>query len=335
MANGLINGMNTFNQSGTIVGARYETTFASGTSYLLRLVNVAADTHFKFTIDNHTLTVISTDFVPIQPYTTDVLNIAIGQRYEVIVTADADTATASDYWMRAIAQLACSDNDNADNILGIVRYDNASTADPTTTAAAAASVDECVDEARASLVPYLALDASDAADVEDDFSVTVSSSAGRFYWSMGNTTFFNDWGYPTALQILDSANSTTAKAYSAEQNVFSLPEANQWVYWIVETDLGVPHPMHLHGHDFWVLGSGDGTYDASTASLTKTNTPRRDVVLLPASGWVVFAFYTDNPGVSLLSLLFPPQMVFFFFSVYQLPSFHTQNKKANSLPRHT
>lgn len=310
MANGLIDGKNVYNQSGTIVGERYTTTFESGSKYLLRLVNVAADTHFKFTIDNHTMEVISTDFVPIQPYTTDVLNIAIGQRYEVIVTANA---TADNYWMRAIAQLACSDNDNPDNIMGIIRYDNTSTADPTSTVTANAAVDECIDEPYANLVPYLAMDASDSADVEEDFSVTVYSSADRFYWSMGNISFFNDWGYPTVQQIMDG-NAT----WTEEQNVFSLPDANKWVYWIVETDLGVAHPMHLHGHDFWVLGSGDGTYDASTATLTKTNSPRRDVVLLPASGWVAFAFYTDNPGVSLfpnlaILLVSPPTPPPFFF----------------------
>jgi FtsP/CotA-like multicopper oxidase with cupredoxin domain len=63
--------------------------------------------------------------------------------------------------------------------------------------------------------------------------------------------------------------------------------------------------MHLHGHDFWVLGQGTGTYDSTTANLTLTNAPRRDVVLLPGAGYVVIAFYTDNPGVS-SSIPFPP-----------------------------
>ncbi|TGO13496.1 hypothetical protein BTUL_0068g00030 [Botrytis tulipae] len=54
--------------------------------------------------------------------------------------------------------------------------------------------------------------------------------------------------------------------------------------------------MHLHGHDFWVLGQGTGTYDSTKSNLTLANAPRRDVVLLPGSRWVVIAFYTDNPG---------------------------------------
>jgi hypothetical protein len=54
----------------------------------------------------------------------------------------------------------------------------------------------------------------------------------------------------------------------------------------------------LHGHDFWVLAQGTGTYDADTVTLTTTNIPRRDVAMLPASGYLVLAHYIDNPSVS-------------------------------------
>lgn len=289
MDTGLINGTNTFTQDdGTVVGARHETVFTAGTRYRIRLVNVAADTHFKFTIDNHTMEVIASDFVAVNPYATDVVNIAIGQRYDIIVTANA---TADNYWLRAIAQTSCSNNDNPGDIKGIVRYDSTSTADPTSHANDNAATDECIDET--SLVPYVKVDASDLADVSTDFSVAVAASAGRFYWSMGNATFINQWNYPSLQQVSDG-NDT----WSAEQNMYQLPNANEWVYWIVQTSLGAAHPLHLHGHDFWVLGQGVGKYDAATANLQTVNVPRRDVVLLPASGWVAFAFITDNPGVS-------------------------------------
>lgn len=53
-------------------------------SYLLRLVNTAIDTHFKFMVDNHTMTVIAADFVPIVPYTTEVLDINMGRQLSII-----------------------------------------------------------------------------------------------------------------------------------------------------------------------------------------------------------------------------------------------------------
>lgn len=284
--NGLINGTNVYNDSGVIYGSRFEQTFDSGTRYRMRLVNAAADTHFKFTIDNHTMEVIATDFVPIVPYATETVSISMGQRYDVIVTANA---TSDNYWMRAIAQIACSNNDNPDNIKGIIRYNPDSTSDPISFAWDGASTGECVDEEASNLIPYLALAASNA-DLEDNFEVDLLITG---QWEMGNTSFINYWNYPTVLQAYEE-NDTWADS----QQVVQLPGAGEWVYWVIQTTNAQPHPMHLHGHDFWVLGSGMGTYDSSTANVSLTNVPRRDVVMLPGAGWVIIAFYTDNPGVS-------------------------------------
>lgn len=110
---------------------------------------------------------------------------------------------------------------------------------------------------------------------------------------MGNNTFVSEWDYPTLLKVSESNNTWTAS-----EEVYQLPDANVWVYFTIQTLNTQPHPLHLHGHDFWILGQGTGTYDAATADLTLVNAPRRDVVQLPGAGWVVMAFYTDNPGVS-------------------------------------
>jgi FtsP/CotA-like multicopper oxidase with cupredoxin domain len=113
-------------------------------------VNAAVDTHFKFMIDNHTMTVIASDLVPITPYETTVLNIGMGQRYDVIVTAD-QASVADSFWLRAIPQSACSDNDNSDDIRGIIYYGD-STTEPTTSAYD--YEDSCVDETD-NLAPYV------------------------------------------------------------------------------------------------------------------------------------------------------------------------------------
>jgi hypothetical protein len=61
----------------------------------------------------------------------------------------------------------------------------------------------------------------------------------------------------------------------------------------------VPYPIHLHSHDFFILAQGTGTY-SSSVTLSLTNPPRRDVAMLPASGYLVIAFQTDNPGAWLM-----------------------------------
>jgi Multicopper oxidase len=80
----------------------------------------------------------------------------------------------------------------------------------------------------------------------------------------------------------------------------------QWTFWIIQEPGTSPvklfHPVHLHGHDFWVLGSGLGIFDpkANATTLKFANPPRRDVAFLPSGGWIVLAFPADNPGAWLM-----------------------------------
>ncbi|PVH90787.1 laccase-like multicopper oxidase [Periconia macrospinosa] len=286
LANGLINGTNTYENG----GSRYTTTFTPGTSYRLRLVNGAVDTHFKFMIDNHTMTVIASDLVPIEPYETNVIKIGMGQRYDVIVTANqADTADS--FWMRAIPQTACSENANVDDIKGIIYYEG-STQEPSTSAYT--YVDGCDDET-ANLVPHVSKTVGATADISAPETVTVGQNSDKmFRWYLNSTTMVVDWKNPTLDQIVGGV-----KTFEQDDAIIELPNANEWVYLVISTALGVPHPIHLHGHDFFVVAQGDGEYTSSTA-LNLNNPPRRDTAMLPASGHLVLAFETDNPGAWLM-----------------------------------
>ncbi|PVH84523.1 multicopper oxidase [Cadophora sp. DSE1049] len=283
--NGLINGTNTY---GTL-GARFNTTVVAGESYRIRLVNGAIDTHWKFMIDEHEMTVIAMDLVPIVPYTATTLSIGMGQRYDVVVTA---TQSSGNYWLRAIPQTACSDNDNTDNIMGIFMYDSTNTTEPSSSAYT--YTDSCDDEDMSTLVPYLSKTVSTESE-DDDFAVTVGRSNNVFKWYMAGTTFEVEWEDPTLLQIYEGDTN-----YTTSSHVIELPTADEWVYFIIETTQAVPHPIHLHGHDFFVIAQGSGTYDSSTVTLTTDNPPRRDTAMLPSSGYLVIAFETDNPGAWLM-----------------------------------
>ena len=71
---------------------------------------------------------------------------------------------------------------------------------------------------------------------------------------------------------------------------------------VLNNTSGLSHPMHLHGHKYWVLGKGDGNFNyASTADapaglLNTVNPPYKDTELLLGSGWMVLRFVADNPG---------------------------------------
>ena len=55
------------------------------------------------------------------------------------------------------------------------------------------------------------------------------------------------------------------------------------------------HPMHMHGHNMYVLHEGPGAWDATTV-VNASNPMRRDVQMVRANGHVVLQFDADNPG---------------------------------------
>lgn len=71
------------------------------------------------------------------------------------------------------------------------------------------------------------------------------------------------------------------------------------------------HPFHLHGHDFLIVGRSPDEQPGSQVrhvfnpaadnpNLRGSNPTRRDVAMLPAKGWLLIAFKTDNPGAWLM-----------------------------------
>ncbi|PQE21062.1 putative Laccase-2 protein [Rutstroemia sp. NJR-2017a WRK4] len=296
----LINGTNVFNCTGSTDancvggGKKFELEFVSGTKYLLRLINVAIDGHFEFAIDGHKLTVVATDLVPIVPYETDTLLISIGQRYDVIVEANQP---AGDYWLRGNWNTACAGNDNAANMTGIVRYDSSSTADPTSTPSTVRG--ECADEPAASLVPHLKLDVGNYSIVEEGLSFAFTN---YFTWTINGSSLLLDWSNPTTLKIFNNES-----VFPTPYNVVPLERdaANDdWVVYVIEdnTGIGLNHPIHLHGHDFWVIAQEQAAFDpvTSPSKFQLVNAPRRDVASLPGNGYLAIAFKLDNPGSWLL-----------------------------------
>lgn len=58
------------------------------------------------------------------------------------------------------------------------------------------------------------------------------------------------------------------------------------------------HPWHLHGHDFRVLGYGDGRFTKKDiAKYNLKNPPLRNTVVIFPFGWTAIRFVANNPGV--------------------------------------
>lgn len=291
--NGLINGTMT----STYGGSYAKSSLTAGKKHRVRLVNTAVDNHFMVSLDGHQFTVIAADFVPIVPYNTTWLFLGIGERYDVIV--DANQA-AGNYWFRAEVQSDCGSNWNNGNIKSQFAYTGHETETPISTGSS--YTQRCTDETN--LVPYwnsyvptnvvgafTELTVDQLQQTESDGSLTV-------YWQVNGSSLKVDWEKPT-LEYVKTGNTD----YPSTANLIKLPNEGTWTYWVIQSipgnpyNVAVPHPIHLHGHDFFVLGTGDDTWTASDAnSLDYNNPTRRDVAMLNAGGWLALAFQTDNPG---------------------------------------
>lgn len=118
-----------------------------GKKYRLRLINGSSDNSIRVSLDNHPFTVITSDLVPIKPYSTNWVLLATGQRYDVIFTANQ---TVGNYWFRAEVAGDCSSSNNYYG-RAIFPYAGAPAGDPTSSAFTKPTV--CKDESP--LVPWV------------------------------------------------------------------------------------------------------------------------------------------------------------------------------------
>ena len=133
--------------------------------YLLRLINTSIGSTFVFSIDNHLLTIVSADFVPIYPYLNTSILIGIGQRYNVIVEANPrangttqPTQNDGNYWIRTWLADNCGPSVDGPSATymqtGILRYNGSSEAKPQSSPWDGIST-SCSDETYTSLRPVL------------------------------------------------------------------------------------------------------------------------------------------------------------------------------------
>ena len=343
--NALINGKNNFDCSTTNLSCVDNAglasfNFTAGKSHRLRLINPSAQATMKFSIDDHIMTVIANDFVEVEPYNTSVVTLALGQRTDVIVHATGQPGDS--YWMRTFAPPDCTYTyHNLGNYAQAIVYytggnathgTNATsgTAQPTSQAVDGWDNDYCGNDALSLTKPLYAMDPGQPSTTET-IVIDYASNGTHMLWYMNNQTFRIDLNDPI---LLDAINGNdTFDPIASVHNYGS----NTSVRFIVENHSGEPHPMHLHGHNIFVLAEGyctsatNGTTVNSTAGVTTTagtaaqtatmtvsstaaatpttgscwdgtivnpsNPQRRDVQQLLPGGYIVLQWNQDNPGI--------------------------------------
>ncbi|KAL1902381.1 hypothetical protein Sste5346_001361 [Sporothrix stenoceras] len=299
-------------------GAYATVTLEPGKRHRLRFINPSVDNTFTVSIVGHQMTVIATDFVPVDAYTTSSIFIGVGQRYDV--TIDASQAVGN-YWINATfsGTHVCGDSVNT-LPAAILHYEGAPVYNPKETGSHAGAVglptdpgtpppdSFCADNT--DFVPIVSRTAP-LADFEpvaqDTLPVALSIVGSRVFWSVNGSAIDVAWNKPT-LQTLNE-NGANYDNFNASENIIVLDEKAEWSFWLIQNESPVPHPMHLHGHDFLILGqspapanplaptAGPVEFNMIDKSQLRANNPvRRDATMLPSFGWLLVAFESTNPG---------------------------------------
>jgi Multicopper oxidase len=167
--------------------------FQSGKKYRMRLINPSSDALQKISIDNHTFTVIAYDFTPIQPYQTDLITLAVGQRADVII--EATGSPTGSYWFRStlgVGSDACSLPDGiSPNAMAVVYYQNANanTVPNTTSGISTSRITNCANDALSSTVPLFTKPGNATGQLlTQKFNIDFINNGTNYLWTMNNVS---------------------------------------------------------------------------------------------------------------------------------------------------
>lgn len=212
--NNLINGKNNFNCSSVKSGDTSPCnsnagissfTFQTNKTHLLRLVNTGSEGVQRFSIDNHIMTIIANDFVPVQPYNTTVVTLSVGQRSDVLVTANAGGPQSS-FWIRSNIT-TCSLADQPYGVAALY-YDQANTTlKPTSKGWDVPDPGTCANDPLSDTVPLYPLAVS-TPNVTQTMYVELYTNASKVaLWKFNNVSARVDYNSPI-LPMVNSGEDT-------------------------------------------------------------------------------------------------------------------------------
>lgn len=240
----------------------FSLTFIEGTKYLLRIINVAYDSTFLFSIDNHNFTVISADFVPIEPYNTNSIAVGIGQRYNIVVEANPIESDATDFWVRThvLNGVNChtaGPPPGQDYMkTGIIRYDESSRADPTTTQWSNLNTTYCRDEP--AFTPIVKWEPKAPANPREPIRIiTFGSATDKTVINPGHFSFLTPAEFSAKIRVplrIDWQNITFLNLDNKDgwnDSFVILPEQHKETEWVGSLSCCLPVRLTNHFRSTW------------------------------------------------------------------------------------
>jgi len=291
--------------------------FKPDSRYRLRVINVGFFADLDFSIDHHPLTIIEADGTLVKPLDVEVLNIAVAQRYSVIINTNA-TSYNNMFWMHARLNSYCFGHENSwlnTDVKAMVMYSEKHHYNlaldtlpfkPNSTEYSAWQNPECKELDETLLHPLIPTPIPE--NYTHHFRLDASFMIGGYQLDRG---YFNSTSYKplkssslykqiTNVTDSDPQWSTTGSILPwDDQMIININEPAAVVDLLINNLDDGSHPFHLHGYKFWILRASSGNfkfkyYDEIDAS---NEYMKRDTVNIPGYGWALLRIVADNPGI--------------------------------------
>ncbi|KAG8481639.1 hypothetical protein CXB51_026485 [Gossypium anomalum] len=302
----------------------------SGKTYLLRIINAALNDELFFAIAGHNMTVVEVDAVYTKPFITQAILIAPGQTTNVLIQANQSPGR---YFMVAKPFMDAPIPVDNKTATGIFQYNGIpNTVLPTLPQLPASNDTDFALSYNKKLKSLNSANFPANVPLKVDRKLFYTVGFGkdscptcvngtRILASLNNISFvmpkigllqahyfnisgvfrtdfpdkppkpFNYTGAPLTAN-LGTAHGTRLSKIAFNSTVeLVLQDTNLLT---VES-----HPFHLHGYNFFVVGTGIGNFDPvkDPAKYNLVDPVERNTVGVPTGGWTAIRFRADNPGV--------------------------------------
>ena len=305
----------------------------AGKTYLFRVINAGGLMSLNLAFANHTMTVVKADGNFVEEFDVTSLEISPAQRYSVLVTTDQDPDMS--YWLSAFTRFgsgyaylqynnATAPNENStmpvhdmdgfalDQMLvskDVSTHPNADilnvTADRSSVIVSAQSMHPATGRVR-----YTSNNVSNSLHTPKPLAAVayeaVTKDDAAAYWpdvSIPGTVLVPDvppmvWNYSSTPRDENVSGVHTEHGYAVVQ--YTKGDVVDIVFQNVVGNRGSAgsHAWHLHGHEFYIIGQGMGTYtEEDVSSFNLVNPVLRDTLSVWNLGWTAIRFKAGNPGV--------------------------------------
>ncbi|KAF2661051.1 multicopper oxidase [Lophiostoma macrostomum CBS 122681] len=266
--------------------------FESGKLHLLRLINAGTEALQHFTIDQHNLTIVALDYVPVEPIETSVVHLSPGQRADILVRPA--TRAQGSFWMRSDIDTACS-APLQPNALAAIYFEDADMEVLPQSVKTTYTKLGCATTALDESVPKTFQAPPNTSFTQPIEFTFRPNETGWIQFFTNDRQFRAEYGNPLLLKASTDLNFSAPVL----ADLFDFG-SNHSVRMVFKNYFTGAHPMHLHGHDFWILAEGFGEWDGHITNYG--NPMRRDThqmvgMLGETPSYLVIEILLDNPGV--------------------------------------